>query len=47
MKGTGEKLLNRSDTALSRLEAKQGSCFIAALTKLQLHLGYVTKGLQS
>ena len=33
--------------ALSRLEAKQASGLFAVVTKLQLHLGYLTKRLQS
>ena len=45
-KGPGEKLLNRSNTALSRLEAKQARRLIAVVAKLQLHLGYLTKGFQ-
>ena len=46
-KGAGYKLLHGSNDALSRLEAKQASGLIAVVTKCQLHLGYLTKGLQS
>ena len=45
--GAGEKLLHGSNDALRRLEAKQASGLIAVVTKCQLHLGYLTKGLQS
>ena len=46
-KAAGQKLLNGSVAAVGRLEAKQGRRVFAVVTKLQLHLGYLTKGFQS